>query len=113
MTRAIVRDGAGQPAFVLVQAEDVTEMREASPDLYNDLLPRRNANWVVQIEEMLKGKGTIFIAVGAAHLIGEDSVLAMLKAGEQGAFAAVARAVEAAGERGVILYENDLPDHYP
>lgn len=29
MTRAIVRDGAGQPAFVLVQAEDVTEMREA------------------------------------------------------------------------------------
>jgi UDP-N-acetylmuramoyl-tripeptide--D-alanyl-D-alanine ligase len=27
--------------------------------------------------------------------------------------AAVARAVEAAGDRGVILYENDLPDHYP
>jgi UDP-N-acetylmuramoyl-tripeptide--D-alanyl-D-alanine ligase len=26
---------------------------------------------------------------------------------------AVARAVEAAGDRGVILYENDLPDHYP
>jgi uncharacterized protein YbaP (TraB family) len=29
---------------------------------------------------MLKGKGTIFIAVGAGHLIGEDSVQAMLKA---------------------------------
>jgi UDP-N-acetylmuramoyl-tripeptide--D-alanyl-D-alanine ligase len=27
--------------------------------------------------------------------------------------AAVARAVKAAGDRGVILYENDLPDHYP
>ncbi|MDO9590745.1 MAG: Mur ligase family protein, partial [Microcella sp.] len=27
--------------------------------------------------------------------------------------AAVARAVAAAGDRGVILYENDLPDHYP
>ncbi|UYN83783.1 MAG: hypothetical protein KIT89_00620 [Microcella sp.] len=26
---------------------------------------------------------------------------------------AVRRAVEAAGDRGVILYENDLPDHYP
>lgn len=26
---------------------------------------------------------------------------------------AVLRAVEAAGDRGVILYENDLPDHYP
>ena len=58
----------------------VTDMRDALPDLYNDLLPKRNANWVVQIEEMLKGKGTIFIAVGAGHLIGQDSVLAMLKA---------------------------------
>ena len=58
----------------------VTEMREASPDLYAALLPNRNANWVGQIEEMLKGKGTIFIAVGAGHLIGEDSVQAMLKA---------------------------------
>ena len=26
---------------------------------------------------------------------------------------AVAEAVTVAGERGVILYENDLPDHYP
>jgi len=26
---------------------------------------------------------------------------------------AVRQAVAAAGERGVILYENDLPDHYP
>ena len=58
----------------------VTEMRDASPELYAALLPNRNANWVGQIEEMLKGKGTIFIAVGAGHLIGEDSVQAMLKA---------------------------------
>jgi UDP-N-acetylmuramoyl-tripeptide--D-alanyl-D-alanine ligase len=26
---------------------------------------------------------------------------------------AVAAALDQAGERGVILYENDLPDHYP
>lgn len=58
----------------------VTEMRDASPDLYAALLPKRNANWVVKIEEMLKGKGVIFIAVGAGHLIGEDSVQAMLQA---------------------------------
>lgn len=58
----------------------VTEMRDASPDLYAALLPNRNANWVAQIEDMLKGKGVIFIAVGAGHLIGEDSVQAMLKA---------------------------------
>jgi UDP-N-acetylmuramoyl-tripeptide--D-alanyl-D-alanine ligase len=27
--------------------------------------------------------------------------------------AAVSEAVQDAGQRGVILYENDLPDHYP
>jgi UDP-N-acetylmuramoyl-tripeptide--D-alanyl-D-alanine ligase len=27
--------------------------------------------------------------------------------------AAVAAALDQAGDRGVILYENDLPDHYP
>jgi len=26
---------------------------------------------------------------------------------------AVAAALDQAGDRGVILYENDLPDHYP
>ncbi|HPI48355.1 MAG TPA: TraB/GumN family protein [Hyphomonadaceae bacterium] len=58
----------------------VTEMKTEEPDLYAALLADRNANWVVKIEEMLQGSGTTFIAVGAAHLIGPDSVLAMLDA---------------------------------
>jgi uncharacterized protein YbaP (TraB family) len=58
----------------------VTDIKDESPELYDALLKNRNANWVVKIQEMLKGKGTIFIAVGAGHLIGPDSVLAMLKA---------------------------------
>jgi len=58
----------------------VTDMKKGTPDLYEALLLNRNANWVVQIQEMLKGKGVIFIAVGAGHLIGPDSVLSMLKA---------------------------------
>lgn len=58
----------------------VTDMKTETPDLYEALLLNRNANWVMQIQEMLKGKGVIFIAVGAGHLIGPDSVLAMLKA---------------------------------
>lgn len=58
----------------------VEEMKSEGPDLYQALLVNRNANWAVRIEDMLKGKGTAFIAVGAAHLIGPDSVLAMLKA---------------------------------
>ncbi len=58
----------------------VTEMKKEDEALYDALLTKRNANWVVEIEEMLKGSGTVFIAVGAGHLIGPDSVLAMLGA---------------------------------
>src|SRR5690606_35422952 len=58
----------------------VTEMKEEDAALYDAILTKRNANWVVQIEEMLKGSGTIFIAVGAGHLVGPDSVIAMLDA---------------------------------
>jgi uncharacterized protein len=57
----------------------VTEMKAEEPELYSSLLVNRNANWVMKIEEMLKGSGTIFIAVGAGHLIGPDSVVAMLE----------------------------------
>ncbi|MDP3492057.1 MAG: TraB/GumN family protein, partial [Hyphomonadaceae bacterium] len=58
----------------------VTEMKAEEPELYAALLTNRNANWVVKIDEMLKGSGTTFIAVGAGHLIGPDSVIAMLEA---------------------------------
>ena len=58
----------------------VDEVKAVSPALYDELLTKRNANWVVKIEEMLKGSGTLFIAVGAGHLIGPDSVQVQLKA---------------------------------
>jgi uncharacterized protein len=58
----------------------VTEMKAEEPDLYAALLTRRNANWVKQIDGILAGKGVSFMAVGAGHLIGPDSVIAMLAA---------------------------------
>lgn len=50
------------------------------PDAYEALLVRRNRAWVPQIEGFLRGGGTQFVVVGAAHLIGADSVIAMLRA---------------------------------
>ena len=38
------------------------------------MLDNRNANWAEQIEQLLAGEGTAFIAVGAAHLVGPNSV---------------------------------------
>lgn len=42
------------------------------------LLDKRNANWAIVIEEMLESSGVSFIAVGAAHLVGPESLQAML-----------------------------------
>jgi uncharacterized protein YbaP (TraB family) len=46
----------------------------------DNLLKNRNEHWAQEIETMLKGAGVSFIAVGAAHLVGPDSVFARLKA---------------------------------
>ncbi len=58
----------------------------ASPDgvgftdaAYQALLVKRNQNWVPQIEAMLDEPGSVFIAVGAGHLAGPDSVITMLR----------------------------------
>lgn len=56
------------------------EMKVRSPRLYDRLLTRRNAAWADQIAELLAGSGTHFIAVGAGHLAGPDSVQAHLQA---------------------------------
>lgn len=63
-----------------LEALFVTEMKNEEPDLYAALLTNRNASWVGQIEQILAGKGVSFMAVGAGHLIGPDSVIAMLAA---------------------------------
>ncbi|WP_396594557.1 TraB/GumN family protein [Brevundimonas sp. R86498] len=56
----------------------VIEMRETSEEVYQALLVRRNADWADQIQTLLAGSGTVFIAVGSAHLAGEDSVQEIL-----------------------------------
>lgn len=57
----------------------ITEMKEASPALYQAILVDRNTDWANQIQTLLEGSGTAFIAVGAAHLTGDDSVQANLQ----------------------------------
>ena len=57
----------------------VEPMREGSEALYQALLVRRNTSWADQIQSELEGSGTVFIAVGAAHLAGDDSVQDILE----------------------------------
>lgn len=57
----------------------VGRMKTEDPKGYQRLIVQRNAAWEPQVEDILKGKGTVFIAVGAGHLVGPDSLIAMLK----------------------------------
>jgi len=57
----------------------VAEMKDETPHIHDVLLVKRNVDWADQIQGLLAGSGTAFIAVGAAHLAGEDSVQAILE----------------------------------
>ncbi len=63
----------------LLEEIAIDEMQSESPVLYEALLVRRNTDWADQIQTMLEGSGTVFIAVGAAHLAGDDSVQEILE----------------------------------
>ncbi|HET7331751.1 TraB/GumN family protein [Dyella sp.] len=55
------------------------ELKTKEPALYQKLLVQRNQDWAARIKDMLRQPGTtVFVAVGAAHLAGPDSVQAQL-----------------------------------
>ena len=56
----------------------VNEMKQKAPKLYEKLVVQRNVAWSKKIAEILNGSGVQQIAVGAAHLVGPDSVQAQL-----------------------------------
>jgi uncharacterized protein YbaP (TraB family) len=56
------------------------QIGEAGPAVHRALITDRNRAWADQIEQRLAGSGKIFIAVGAAHLVGDGNVVALLRA---------------------------------
>ena len=55
------------------------DLAQHAPELYQRLLVQRNQAWATKITAMLQKPGTFFIAVGAAHLAGPDSVQEQLE----------------------------------
>ena len=53
----------------------MNEMETQSPAMHQLMLTGRNATWAKWIEERMKTPGTVFVAVGAGHLAGKNSVL--------------------------------------
>lgn len=47
--------------------------------MYQRLLVERNRNWLSKIEALFARRGHAFVVVGAAHLVGADGLIAMLR----------------------------------
>lgn len=69
----------------LYRSQDLTSLAKLTQedaelgDHLDKLLDERNQNWISKIEEMT-AKESVFIAVGAGHLPGENGVIALLRA---------------------------------
>lgn len=71
----VAKWAAGDPQGL---GELMNESLRETPELSKVLLADRNARWAEWIEARMARPGTVFIAVGAGHLAGNDSVQAML-----------------------------------
>ena len=59
-------------------AKTMNDSLKDSPEVNKALLVDRNAKWAAWIAERMRTPGRVFIAVGAGHLAGPDSVQAQL-----------------------------------
>lgn len=55
------------------------QMRADAPEVHDVIIVQRNQRWAEEIENMLDGSGTVFIAVGSGHLPGEQGVISLLR----------------------------------
>jgi uncharacterized protein YbaP (TraB family) len=53
----------------------LNEMRVSAPNAYRILFAERNGRWSDWVSGRMQQPGTVFVAVGAAHLVGPDSLL--------------------------------------
>jgi uncharacterized protein YbaP (TraB family) len=61
-----------------VFARMLAQLRQASPDTYRMMFTERNQRWADWIRARMQAPGTVFVAVGAGHLAGPDSLLVRL-----------------------------------
>ncbi len=54
------------------------QLEKGSPDTYRMMFTERNARWADWIAGRMQTPGVVFVAVGAGHLAGKDSVLVRL-----------------------------------
>ena len=65
-------DGASLEALLLASMKEY-------PDLHQKIIVERNRRWLPQIEKMIAQGEDAMVVVGAAHLVGKEGVIEMLK----------------------------------
>jgi uncharacterized protein YbaP (TraB family) len=63
----------------VIETDAVEDLRRDAPGMYERLVAARNRRWVVEIERLLKTRRRVLIVVGVGHLVGPDSVPALLR----------------------------------
>jgi uncharacterized protein YbaP (TraB family) len=77
LTRLVEAWRAGDaPAVERIVLKDLAQESQ----LYQRLLIERNRNWLPKLEALFSRPRHAFVVVGAAHLVGPDGLIAMLKA---------------------------------
>jgi uncharacterized protein YbaP (TraB family) len=68
------------------QSGDIAKMEDTvlrdfkqDPEFHNALILKRNNNWLPKIRSLLKENKNCMVIVGAAHLVGEDGLLEILR----------------------------------
>jgi len=77
LKRIVSAWSVGQTDFLT--REMVLKLKERSPDFYKALLTERNKKWAKVLTRYMEDSGTAFVAVGASHLLGEDSLIQLLR----------------------------------
>jgi len=57
----------------------IKSMKEDDPSSFKTMMTDRNHNWIPHIEKMFNDNDKEFILVGVGHLVGEESVIDLLK----------------------------------
>ena len=62
-----------------LRREALEPMLKQAPGEYRALVVDRNRRWIGRIEQRLAGQGEAVMVVGVGHLVGPDSVPALLR----------------------------------
>jgi uncharacterized protein YbaP (TraB family) len=57
----------------------LNSMAVEAPAIFKRLVTDRNERWVPKIQELSRGQTNAIVIVGAAHLVGKDGVIELLR----------------------------------